>query len=394
MDSSSDTESDYRPRKPRSALRHGCICTIIEHSDNIEEFKLALTMPKSDYVIGHSCAHRKDCLAFACRCGKLEFVKCYAAYYKPQNTVAWRNPMLTAAQYGHLDIVQYCLERGAGPNASDLLDNTALHFAALMGDLVLVRYLCEMWNANPSVTNRMGHTPLRWACGMVESDTFFMDVVAYLAPLTPKNDIIHILGVLLKWDKYARSDELFHYLLDQNVDINQPWNLDREWFNLILKACRRGRVHLVRDVFIPRGADIHYKTEDGWTAIHALCMLRSPNPDMLDFLLASGLNINAKTADGETPLDVAYRLYRLYDEAIDKRPLIDCLIYHGATCKGTDQPFFANTPMVDQQIAAIKLHEGLFYTDCLDNWIIGNIMSYVSGFHISRKDVHAVIRPR
>ena len=51
-----------------------------------------------------------------------------------------RPPIIIASQYGHEEIVKLLLESGANPNIQTKNGDTALHSAARMGDLILLKY--------------------------------------------------------------------------------------------------------------------------------------------------------------------------------------------------------------------------------------------------------------
>ena len=73
-----------------------------------------------------------------------------------------RTPLRWAAYMGHLPVVQYLCEEGADKEARNRNGMTQLHCAAQQGHLPVVQYLCEQ-AAGKDVEDRGGTTPLRWA---------------------------------------------------------------------------------------------------------------------------------------------------------------------------------------------------------------------------------------
>ena len=68
-------------------------------------------------------------------------------------------PLLRAARYGHLPVVQYLCEQGADKEAKDRCGHTPLHLAAAKGHLPVVQYLCEQ-GADKEARSEGGYTPL------------------------------------------------------------------------------------------------------------------------------------------------------------------------------------------------------------------------------------------
>ena len=90
-------------------------------------------------------------------------------------------PLHLAAQYGHLEVVQYLtLEQHCDPLCvAD--DNTPLHAAALNGHLQLVRFFVEVLHCPPDVRGQHNMTPLEQARSRGHHH-----VIKYLESLRPQ----------------------------------------------------------------------------------------------------------------------------------------------------------------------------------------------------------------
>jgi len=92
-------------------------------------------------------------------------------------------------------------------------------------------------------------------------------------------------------------------LLAAGADVNARHRADGR--TCLMKAAADGDVALIR-VLLAAGADVSPTDTQGWTALHHACQ-RSSGPGAIRALLAAGADRNARTADGETPLDLARR---------------------------------------------------------------------------------------
>lgn len=91
---------------------------------------------------------------FACREGKVEFVKFLLAEYKADLNIETRmsdgwTPLFYASFNGFLQLTKVLLEAGADPNRLDRLQNCPLHYAARFNNVKMARLLLEYggrWN--------------------------------------------------------------------------------------------------------------------------------------------------------------------------------------------------------------------------------------------------------
>ncbi len=64
---------------------------------------------------------------------------------------------------------------------------------------------------------------------------------------------------------------------------------------------------------------------------HSLIASKDSNERVVEFLIAKGLDINAETADGRTPLELARDTTRLSNAAKKRRKaIVELLLKHGA----------------------------------------------------------------
>lgn len=100
-------------------------------------------------------------LMFICSKGSLEGSATLLALGADVHRVAWSNGFSAlefAVMSGRAEIVEFCLSKGANPNALTLNGNTGLHLAAALAHSKIIFLLLQK-GADPNVQNRYGQTP-------------------------------------------------------------------------------------------------------------------------------------------------------------------------------------------------------------------------------------------
>ncbi|KAL7691380.1 putative Ras guanine-nucleotide exchange factor catalytic domain, PH-like domain superfamily [Plasmopara halstedii] len=100
-------------------------------------------------------------LMFMCARGSLEGTATLLALGADVRRVAWSNgfsALELAVKSGRPEVVEFCLSKGANPNAPTLNGNTSLHLAAALAHSGIIILLLQK-GANPNVQNRYGQTP-------------------------------------------------------------------------------------------------------------------------------------------------------------------------------------------------------------------------------------------
>jgi cytohesin len=191
-----------------------------------------------------------------------------------------------AALHGDREVADVLIAAGADMNRRHGSGSTALHSAACsahpeMAELLIAR------GAEVDARDERGWTPLH--CAMHPDDNEFAALVAEFFKTTDRR----LRGRLIE-------------------DIT-PTPADRR--------------KLVR-LLVARGADVHPKADDGWTALHGAAWRGWK--DIAELLLTSGAEVNARSADGKTPLKVARERLSQGDPNAEIRETIQALLAHGA----------------------------------------------------------------
>jgi len=170
---------------------------------------------------------------------------------------ALRGPIRDGDVFGLRDL----LADGENPNAQDAAGATPLHWAAQIGNAVIVSLLLEN-RADVNVRNRQGRTPLALACAKSHADAALV-LIAHGADV----DLGDLQGT-------------------------RPLDL-----------AIRGNLTEVIQAVATRTKRLEHRLPGGDTLLH--WSIRQPTHSTVDQLLRSGADPNARNESGETPLHLA-----------------------------------------------------------------------------------------
>ncbi|XP_018882508.1 ankyrin repeat and KH domain-containing protein 1 isoform X30 [Gorilla gorilla gorilla] len=218
-----------------------------------------------DADVNSQSATGNTALTYACAGGFVDIVKVLlneGANIEDHNENG-HTPLMEAASAGHVEVARVLLDHGAGINThSNEFKESALTLACYKGHLDMVRFLLEAGADQEHKTDEM-HTALMEAC---------MDG--------------HV--------------EVARLLLDSGAQVNMP--ADSFESPLTLAACG-GHVELAA-LLIERGANLEEVNDEGYTPLMEAA--REGHEEMVALLLAQGANINAQTEETqETALTLA-----------------------------------------------------------------------------------------
>ncbi|KXT03866.1 hypothetical protein AC578_8935 [Pseudocercospora eumusae] len=203
-----------------------------------------------------------------------------------------RTSLMTAAWKGHLDIVKLLLARGASLETVDIRGRNVLHnLAADKGD--------EKTSGKP--TNRPRR---KWS----------IDIVHYILQAGINPDEVDALGrTALHWAAVTDNEEMMKVLLTVRFRGESPQArcnaTDSRMKTALHLAASHNRSYLVK-VLLAHKADVHARSDGGWTALHNAC--QSGSWSMVKALIDAACDdeerarlINCELLNGRTPLHVA-----------------------------------------------------------------------------------------
>jgi cytohesin len=245
--------------------------------------------------------------------GSTEVVKLLQGYLGPNVTDSLgHTPLHYAARIGRLDTMKVLLENGANPNAQNNIGLTPLHFAVMSGKCEAVEMLLSR-GADPNVQDEFGNTPLHIIPRYLLPDEYLCVVESLLTHGANANLQNNYGNTPLHESLETRAGEemallLLEYIKD--VDVRNS----------------RGQtpLHIATDTGLPsaieklllRGADPNARDLHGKTPLHYAVEHCGVEEAML--LLSWGADANIKDNDGNTPASLAASLASKHCESRDE----------------------------------------------------------------------------
>ncbi|HEY0256631.1 MAG TPA: ankyrin repeat domain-containing protein, partial [Candidatus Methylacidiphilales bacterium] len=254
-----------------------------------------LPRPGSGYFLGRA-------LIDACERGDLEKVKelLNSGISIDEGDRAYGTTPLMAAN-SHEDVVRYLLSRGAKVDLTDDLGNTALLYATFYNQLNSAEALLDA-GANPNLANHEGRLPLMNAAAK-DTPALVQALLAHHAEINGNNDA----GPALWRAAQEGKADIVTLLIDSGADLSlrpNPILPHRRFWSLMGCAASDKCVDII-DLLLAHGVSVDDRGADGTTALMQAAEMGQVLA--LNRLLEKGASVDLQNENGMTALMCAAR---------------------------------------------------------------------------------------
>lgn len=287
-------------------------------------------------VLYYLCAEKKP---------DLNLIKKFIKLGAPINTSGYNfTPLTRALDNENIELAKLLIESGADVNLKNHNNKYPLCMACDIGDLSLVKYMISK-GANVNVTGKENYTPLLYAADCDSKDS--LEIVKLLVEKGAKVNVASENGytplILAGWDRY-NSFEIIKYLVNNKADINAK---TKDGYNVGMSSARLHNLEcykfLEKNGFNFKSTDKNHETvlhyfiqsvtcEDREHLLYYAPVMENEKEiaDIITFL-AEKCGVNSKNDYNTTPLHVACR------SIIDYTKIIEPLIKSGADVNAKDE---------------------------------------------------------
>ena len=234
------------------------------------------------------------------------------------------------------------IERGVEVDARKTDNWTPLHFAAYFGRTEVARALLDH-GASVNVENNAGETPLYVVSrGVYQSQD---DGVCIAQILLERGGNVNAIckdhWTALHAASYFGKQEIVRTLLDKGANPNAKNRLGKNSLDLVSRGEYRAEEDGVRitQFLLDSGVDVNASDKDHWTPLHSASYYG--RPEIARTLLDHGADVNAENEERETPLNMVSR--GKYPSQADGVRIAQLLLDRGAAVDG--QPKGDWTPL-------------------------------------------------
>lgn len=199
-------------------------------------------------------------------------------------------PLHLAASSGHKDIAELLLVRGADLTSKDAHGASPLHYAAATGHNDVAELLLAK-GCDVNIKDSSGETPLHWAAGNGRKETaeFLLENKADVNAID--DGVITPMHVAIR----EKHPEVVAVLKEHG---------GRDFIQEMVDAAQRGDTAMVTALLTDHPPLANCVDEGrGWTPLHFAA--DADRKDVAELLLRNKAEVNAKSRNGETPMDLA-----------------------------------------------------------------------------------------
>jgi len=224
------------------------------------------------------------------RCGLYDtFLLCVSSSNIHHRDSMGMTPLLLAAQFGYVTIVEASIGKGAEINAYNVDGETALILAAKNGHIHIVQLLLSL-GADIDMEDSGGWTGLDWAA-LTGNTTLVQQFLKASCSHILSDDKVRRVLFLAAEEGHA---QIVQTVLDHKVDVNMRDALGSTALDWAVPAGRLASTRALLD----NGASIDCKDNYGNTVLHWAIQ----DGDMIELLISRGAEVDARNGNGQTSL--------------------------------------------------------------------------------------------
>ena len=207
--------------------------------------------------------------------------------------------LLIAPHDKDFTLTNYFVSKGADLKSVDANGNTAFNYAAKSGNVALMKTLLEKgvkFNDNAMIMASYG----------TRGTANNLDFYKYLESLKIKPNAVgkngeNALHAIVRKDK---QEEIINYFLSKGVDVNKA---DNEGNTPFMNAASANSDLAVLELLASRVKDINAVNKKGLSAL--TLAVRNNKPEVVDFLISKGANVNVADANGDNLTSYLVQFY-------------------------------------------------------------------------------------
>ena len=216
------------------------------------------------------------------------------------------SPLHLASTYGHFETMQLLTQRGADITARNNSNSTPLHLASRAGRTQSMQLLIQH-GADINARDKRNSTPLHLVF------TVRTEFVQFVIPA----------------DITEQKRDATELLIRNGADVNAR---DKDNSTPLHLALYKARVNSeILQLLVQHGADVNARDKDNSTPLHLALYNDQVNSEILQLLLQHGADVNARDKDNSTPLNLA-----LYKDHVNSE-ILQLLLQHGADVNARDK---------------------------------------------------------
>jgi ankyrin repeat protein len=211
---------------------------------------------------------------------------------------AEQTPLIKAARWGNVDVMQALLDASADISAGDNIGRTPIIYACQSKNAEAVRLLLDS-GADINARDQIGNTVMCWAAGFGTAE-IVQEIIDAGGDIESSGPMMGFTPLI--WASLSGEPEAVKLLIDAGANIEAADVL--QGATPIMHAARTGGPENVK-VLLENGAKLEARDKDEMTPLLIAASNAGADVAMVRMLLDAGADVNARSAAGYNALELA-----------------------------------------------------------------------------------------